>query len=288
MKQFELSVGVRKGLYKNDAAVAKRYSTVQGFGLIELMISMVIASFLVLGLAVMAGNMQGTYATQTQYSAVHDKERFASALFSNVLQSAGDFTTTITQPTGILTAVTDVLPATIGNGSGAAYLPGQFMWGTAGASATLPDSLNVRYYSASSADKNGVTCLGVPYDTGYYESVLSISGGNLVCQVGVGGAAPASAPVGATAGSSVVLIDGVSNMKILYGVSLDGNNFAYYSASQMTATQWATGGGPAYYSPLKSVMITLTFALSAADLKFNPNATPTQFTQIYQVMYGAL
>jgi prepilin-type N-terminal cleavage/methylation domain-containing protein len=266
--------------------MAKQPHAERGFGLIELMISMVIASFLVLGLAVMAGNMQGSYTIQSNYSAIHDKERFASALFSAVIQSAGNYTSVITQPSGALTDVTAVLPAYAGSGSGAPFSAGQFLWGT---TANSSDSINVRYYSgtnvAGNPDPDGTTCLGSSSTTGVYESVLSVDtvNNNLICQVGLNGAAPASAPTGATAGSSVILIDGVTSMQITYGVLEAPNQFAYVSTPNMTLNPalWKLSGPNTFYaSQLKSVTVTLTFS------KVNNDAAQT-FTETFPVMYGA-
>ena len=284
------------------AELPDRHRTKRGFGLIELMIAMLIASFLVLGLAVMAQNMQGSFATQTAYSAVHDKERFASALFASVLQSAGYFTITVQQPSGTVTSISAALgPVPTGSGSGGSYAAGQYITGTGASGSTAsstpaspfgvgPDQLNVRFQdgttTAGTTDTAGATCLGVnPTATvAIYESVLSVdtTKNNLVCQVGMNNAAPAAAFTGATAGSSLVLIDGVCNMQIAYGVVTSGSITApgtleYFRAADMTSGLWTS---------VSSVKIQLTFAQNTNIASPCAGATTT-FTQTYQVMYDA-
>ncbi|MDR3481183.1 MAG: PilW family protein [Burkholderiaceae bacterium] len=277
-----------------------RHRAEGGFGLIELMIAMLIAMFLVLGLAVMAQNMQVSFTTQAQYSVVHDKERFASALFANVLQSAGYFTITILQPSGTLTAIGTVLPAVpTPNGSGGTYATGQYIYGTTAATGATavtvpaspfgagPDQLNVRFEdgttSAGAIDTAGATCLGAvsPTAVTIYESVLSIDAvkHNLLCQVGINGAAP----TGLGAASSTVLIDGVCNMQVAYGVATQGginlpSDLEYYRAADMSSGQWAN---------VSSVKIQLTLAQNTNIAAPCAVGQTTSFTETYQVMYDA-
>ncbi|MBV8666848.1 MAG: PilW family protein [Burkholderiaceae bacterium] len=238
---------------------AQAVSAQGGFGLIELMISLAVASFLVLGLVVMAGNTQRTYSTQTDLAGVGDKERFAMEVFGNAIETAGYFT--IAAP---ITAVPSVNNALVASATGGAtYVAGQSMAGTSGP----PDTFNVRFQSAndpnSPSNCQGGTVAATATHT--YESVFSIVNGNLVCAVGIDNGAP---------GAAVVLIDGVSNMSILYGVDTLGDVAStneYVPASTVNANNW--------WGKVRVVKITLTFASTA-------NLPPVSFTQSIQVMHG--
>jgi prepilin-type N-terminal cleavage/methylation domain-containing protein len=287
MKSLDLKVGALLASRSRSGMTSPKGQAVErGFGLIELMVSMVIASFLVLGLAVMASNMQGTYTAQTAYSATSDNERFASALFGSVIQSAGYYTVGAPQgPTGTIDKFTDYLTPVIGSSPGASYASGQFISGTGAAGGGGPDVLNVRFYGASTDISSPYDCLGdkpnIYGSSGTYESVLSINTANntLICQVGLNGGSPAGALSGASANSSVVLLDNVTNMAIFYGVQSGsaGSPIQYFSALNMTGKLWTS---------VKSIKVTLTFIV-------NPTAPASQqqtqsFTETYQVMYGAI
>lgn len=279
MRKFD----VRSQQYPTQVAFSTLPSE-HGFGLIELMVSMAIASFLVLGLVTMAGNFQTTYTAQTNLAAIHDKERFASAIFGAVLQGVGYYSTSYNSTAETISSNTSVLTqVSPGAAPGAAYQSGQFLAGSATAGGGGPDVLNVRYYfnatdpSLTAATWVPPNCLGSnpnPLVTGVFESVLSISNGNLICQIGLNGAAPTNAAVGGTANSSVILIDGVTNLQLFYNVQ-NGANLQYFRAADMTAALWTS---------VKAVKVQLQFTDPPGTL---PTPQTYTFTQTYQVMYGA-
>jgi len=246
----------------------------RGFGLIELMISLTIGLVLVLGVTVMASNMQLTYSLQSQFAGINDKERFAAALLGNATQTAGYFSPSLPTPPALITSIptiTGMLVAEPGAGAAATYVAGQAVAGSTGASSTVPDTLNVRFQIAAgdinNTNNNIVNCQGGSVAaTAIVESVFSIDTikGNLVCQVGLNGATP---------GTAMVLIDGVSNMKILYGVDVNGSGSAteYFPASSMTSALW---------SSVHSVNVTLTFAPTK---QMN---SPQTYSQTFLVMYA--
>lgn len=249
----------------------------QGFGLIELMISMAIASFLLLGLVTMAGSMQNSYTTQSNSASIHDKERFASSLFSALLQSGGYYSVTYSSANTSVPDISTYLPIVVTNNApGAQYGLRQFVAGSGAAGGNGPDVLNVRYMDGGT-DTAGYNCLGKGTSgAGIYESVISVDTAHktLICQVGFNGAAP----TGAT-GASTVLLDGVTNMQVSYNVTHSADirsplTLQYYRSIDMTAADWGS---------VRSVQITLTFQDPVTPLVPNP---PTYtFTQTYQVMY---
>jgi hypothetical protein len=164
------------------------------------------------------------------------------------------------------------------NAPGQTYASQQYISGSGDPSGNGPDVLNVRYYD-SGTDTPGANCLGEGFSNGIYESVLSIVNNNLVCQVGQNGGTPAATPGGA-AGSYVIMIDGVTNMQLLFNY-FDGAQYQYYRAIDMISTKWPG---------VKSVTVKLTFndpvicstAVTGGTLP--PSCT---FSQTYQVMYGS-
>jgi|GEM_PF-5168711 len=266
----------------------------QGFGLIELMISLAIASFLVLGLVSMAGSMQNAYNQQSNLAVLHDKERFASTIFGNVLQVGGYQSLVGYNPLSPPSQISDsyLTQVIVASPPGQTYAAQQYIAGSGAASGNGPDVLNVRYYAGAGDNyvnqDGGPNCLGITPTSGagIYESVLSIapdpSGNgtkNLVCQVGFNGGTPAATP-GGTPGTSVILLDGVSNMQLLfnyYNPSSTLGTYQYYRAIDMPAGDWAG---------VKSVTVKLTFQDSVICV----GATPPpicNFSQTYQVMYGS-
>jgi prepilin-type N-terminal cleavage/methylation domain-containing protein len=273
------AAGATQGTWRGmPAQMDLRFDAEQGFGLIELMISLAIASFLVLGLVVMVSNTQGTFTTQTGLAALNDKERFAADLFGNVIESAGYFT--YVTPQGVVPDMVDgqgTWPAA--PSAGVAYIAAQVVNGKSGLTGTTEtDTLSVRFTAVASASMTGAAgssmenCLGVGGTGLVYESVLSIQSGNLVCQVGNGLTSP---------GAAVVLIDGVNGMTILYGVDTAHNNGITSGTGSATEYIPASAMNTYNWTAIRSVKITLLFATPT-----NMLAAPTAYSQIFQVMYG--
>jgi type IV pilus assembly protein PilW len=279
-----------------------RHRRVLGFSLIELMISMAIALLLILGLVTLVGNMQRTYATQTDTVGVSDKERFAGALFGYAIETSGYYTVPSPVTFQLPNPIVTWLPASTPIGSSptlsATYVAGQVVAGTTG-TGTAPDTLSVRFQSNSGDAANNSNCLGgiVPAATAsatyaaVYESVFSINTttNQLQCTVYTTltttntTVTPNTSTTATSAGATTTLIDGVSNMKVLYGVDVSGSSTTgsvtqYYSASTMPSANWIN---------VRSIQIVLTFA-STNNLSTSANsaAAAQTYTQTYQVMYA--
>ncbi len=82
--------------YGNGAQIAaQRHCTFRhqhGFALVEMMIAMAIAIFLLLGLGAILYSTHETYSAQTGLSQLQDNERVAMSIVANTIQSAGYFT----------------------------------------------------------------------------------------------------------------------------------------------------------------------------------------------------
>ncbi len=213
-----------------------------GFTLIEIMVAMAVASFLLIGLFSIVQTTLTVSNSQTQLANLQDNERLAMTRIGDVIQQSGYFTG---QLSNTIVAALPAATPTI-NSSTLSFVAGQAIVGTH--ATTVPqDSITVRYY-AGSAD-NLVNCDGSsPVATGLYYNTFFISGGNLNCilTTTIGGTT--------TVGAAVTLVSGVYDMVIQYGVdtstahstntTLTYTSYTnpvdtYFSASSMPVADWA-------------------------------------------------
>lgn len=198
-----------------------------GTSLIEILIAMVIALFVMAGVVVMFVNMQKTFTSQDQLAQLQDNERLALTVLTNVVQQAGYF------PNPASNTAASALPA---SGVLAAGQPISGTSGTSGANDTL-----ITQFATASGDGN-MSCLGQTNTSGgqlVYINTLSINASNeLVCSVN---------------GVTAALVSGVSGFKVLYGVDTNNNG---YDDSYLTASQVTAGG---YWSSVHTAQVTLTF-----------------------------
>jgi len=241
-----------KSAFPGRAADSER-----GFTLVELMVTVAIALFLVGGLMTLVGNVRATYTNQQALALLQDEQRFAMTVITDVIQAAGYY------PNPVANTETSALPA---SGSFAA---GQAIYGTYNA-ATPGDTISVRYMTA--LNDGVIVCNGSSNTTfnptHAYTNVFSIvvgaPGSQLMCTL------DAAAPV--------ALVNGVTNLRIYYGVKRnfafnDYNVDTYLLASQMLAADW---------SNISSVRVQLTFTNPLAGQPGQP-ATIT-FDRVIQVM----
>ncbi len=222
-----------------------------GFALVELMIAMAIALFLLLGLAGIFYSTRQTYSAQTGLSQLQDNERVAMSIVANTIQSAGYFPNPKTQTAAnVFTAVPP-------------YPASATIYGT-----TTP-TVSVRFQTASG---DGVMdCLGDQNSSGatvMYDNLFQIKNNALQCTLD-----PTSPkPITQT------LVDNISNFQVKYGVDQTGAG---------SVTQYVTAGLVTSWSNVKSVMITWTFTDPSANQPgVSTSTTPTpleQFTQVIQL-----
>ena len=217
----------------------------RGIGLVEIMVSMVIALFLLLGIGTIFITTRSTYGDQQGLSNLQDNERLAMFMLTNVIQIGGYFPDPVTSTAALSLPVT------------APYIvAGQAVSGTEGGAA--PDTVRVRFMTAS-GDGIG-SCNGGANTSGanvLVDNVFDISGNTLRCAVN--GANPQP------------LVTGVSDMQVLYGVDTTGSG---------SATQYFTAALVPNWNNVKSVRITLTFQNPLAGQAANPFT----FTKIVPVM----
>jgi type IV pilus assembly protein PilW len=220
-----------------------RIGTVQrGFTLIEILIAMLIGLFLLGALLTIVQTNRAVFGNQSQLALLHDSERMAMAMMTDVIQSAGYFPDPTTNTSALLTPVTGP----------PVFASGQPIAGTY-AVADPGDTLSVRYATAGGdgilncSGQSNTNAVGTP--PVLYINTFQILNGQLVCTMNgvqynlVSGATNFSQPLG------------VTHMSVLYGVKTNvataGNNVdTYLNASLMTPANWGS---------VISVLVTLTF-----------------------------
>ena len=196
--------------------------------MLEIMIAMSIGLFLVGALLTIVQTNKAVFINQSQLAQLQDSERMAMTLMADVIQRAGYFPDpTVNTAGGTLIA-------------SAPFANGQTITGAAG------DSVSVRYMTAGG---DGIlNCSGLSNPVGganilyvnQFAVVAGVPSGQLVCTMN---------------GTPYTLVNGVTNLSVLYGVKTNlaaaGNNVdTYLRASQMTPTNW---------NNVITVMVTLTF-----------------------------
>jgi len=208
----------------------------RGFTLVELMVTISIALFLLGGLITILQTVRRTYASQQAQVQLQDQQRFAVTLLTDVIQSGGYYD----NPTGdtILSALAPVAP---NFGSGQAY------FGTQGGA--LPAAGDTIYVRFRTAQNDGIiNCTGsqntafAPNHVYTNEFFVNAGTGQLMCSLDGAAAVP--------------LVSGVVNLQIYYGVkravpASDYNVDTYEQANAMQASDW---------DQISAVRIRVTFA----------------------------
>src|SRR5437763_16104349 len=113
-----------------------------GFTLVELMVTVAIALFLIGGLLTVLQNVRGAYNNQQQLTQLQDQQRFALTILADVIQAGGYFPDPVAwQPANSLPAANAPAPCA------AAFVAGQAFSGCHTA-ATAPDTIEVRFPTA--------------------------------------------------------------------------------------------------------------------------------------------
>jgi type IV pilus assembly protein PilW len=236
----------------------------RGFTLVELMVTISIALFLLGGLVTILQTVRRTYASQQAQVQLQDQQRFAVTLLTDVIQSGGYFD----NPTG--DTILSALPAVAPN-----FGSGQAFFGTQGA--VLPaagDTIYVRFRTASG--DGIINCSGSSNASGVdqvYTNLFSVNPatGQLMCSLNGAAAVP--------------LVSGVVNLQIYYGVkravpASDYNVDTYEQANAMQASDW---------DQISSVRVVVTFANPLWGTPNQPVTIPQYITfeRVIQVMSRA-
>jgi type IV pilus assembly protein PilW len=254
--------------YLSQKVPATRRPVQSGFTLIEIMISLVIALFLIGGLVTILTHNRATYAMQQQLAQLQDGERLAMTMITNVVETAGYF------PNPLLNSAAASMPASARFATAGTPV----IIGTAGVT-PQGDSVTVRY--APALNDNTYNCQGgrntttAPSDS--WENTFSVQ----VNAAGVSQLVCTFWSASTNANVTVPLVSGVTRLALGYGVQTAGGGTGtctdtYKTAAQMAAADWAN---------VCSVAVTLTFT--------NPTNTaggtqPTvTFTRVIALMLTA-
>jgi type IV pilus assembly protein PilW len=252
----------------NVSAAGRHARRLGGYSLVELLVAMLIALFLLAGLLTIVQSMRNTFSAQSSLAQLEDNERLAMIMMTNVIQTAGYF------PNPMVNTIDTALPAATWpdpDGTGTFQL-GQPIAGDSGSSEPTgspgdTDTISVRFQTAS-GDTN-LNCIGGTNTSGAnltYTNTFSIDGdGNLDCTVSINGAQQAP----------VQLAAGVQNLQIWYGVRTnpavsDNNVDTYLTAAQMNAN-------PGDWPNVTAVKIRLTFTNPLAAS--NPSQPTTNYIE---------
>lgn len=236
----------------------------RGFTLVELMVTVAIALFLLGGLVTVLENTRTTYGNQQALAQFQDQQRFAMAVLTSVIEAGGYYPNPVGE-----TQISAL-------GAAAPFASGQAFNGTGSAGAAPGDSISVRFRTVSGdgiincSGGANTDAAGIEHT---YTNTFSIVGGQLACALGVDGAA---------AGAPIPLVSGVTNLRVYYGVKrltplADYNVDTYVSAANMFV------GGPnvSDWNQVSSVRVILTFTNPI------PGGAPLDFERVIEVMARA-
>jgi type IV pilus assembly protein PilW len=202
----------------------------RGFTLIEILIALLIGLFLLGALLTIVQANRTVFGNQNKLAQLQDGERMAITVMADVIQSAGYFP----DPTNFTldTTMTGIAPFGVGesvNGIYSAAAPG--------------DQISVRYMTAGG---DGIlNCSGQSNPTGgpntLYVNTFQVLNGQLVCTMN---------------GTQYNLVNGVTNLSILYGVKANAGAVANNVDTYMNATQVTAA---ALWGSVISTLVQLTF-----------------------------
>jgi type IV pilus assembly protein PilW len=240
----------------------------RGFTLVELMIAMLIALFLIGGLLTLVQAMKATSLNQSGLSQLQESERMAMTLMTDVIQSTGYF------PSPTLNTAASSFPVLA-----PFTFTGQAIYGTGNFTDAAPgNTITVRYLTngtASPTPDNVINCLG--NTSGVAATFVNTFSVNLATQT-----LQCTLIVNGTALAAVPLITGVNSLNIYYGVQ---TNTATNTNSVDTYLDAATVTASNYWGSVKSVKITLSLVNPLFGQQGQAGVGPfINFTRIVDVM----
>ena len=239
----------------------------RGFTLVELMVTVAIALFLLAGLVTILQNVRATYANQQSLAQLQDQQRFAMTVLTDVIQAGGYFP----DPLGMTAG--SALPAA------GVYQVGQAFTGIQGAG--VPDSIGVRYRTANGDGVilcDGSSNTAVPPGSQLYTNLFTI--------VPPAGAVPGQLQCTLNGNPALTLVTGVQGLTIYYGVKRNPAVVDYNVDTYLTANQMLLAGPNGNdWLNISSVRIVLTFTNPLAGQPGQPGTIV--FERVIEVMARA-
>ena len=222
-----------------------------GFTLVELMVTVAIAMFLLAGLVTIVENIRISYLSQEQLVQLQDEQRFAITVLTDAVQAAGYFSNATAD-------TTSAFPTDGANGFGAGWVfAGSHAVGVA--DAVAQDTLTMRFQSGPLPDGSPsygpVLCNGT--DTSnqaqqIWNVTFSLNPATNELQCAVNG------------GNPVVLLGGVQGLAVYYGVKRNGG--ADFNVD--TYETWDVMNAAGDWLTVSAVRVVITF--------INPVKGPSQ------------
>jgi len=237
-----------------------------GYTLLELMIAILIALFLLAGLLTLVMGTRKTSTTQSQLAQLQDNERIAMTLMTNVIQQAGYFPNPMTLTSTSLASE----PSAAG-----AFAVGQPLAGTY--SAVAPgDTIAARYIAPANDAATYdviVNCAGTSNSTGntlLFTNLFQVATVNgvpyLQCVLSQAGAV--QTPI-------INLVAGVKSLSVMYGISAaagDNNVVTYETAA-------AANLNPTDWQHVTAVKLRITFLVPQYGQTGGQYSTNTQYLE---------
>ena len=184
-----------------------------GFSLVEMMVALAIALFLIAGMALILQNTKSTYVAETGLTQLEDNERLAMTMIADVIQTAGYF------PDPAHNSPTTALPASpdFPNPENAGDTDTNLAAGTN----TQGDTISVRY--AAGPTDSVMNCLGQTNTAAVapqlsWENTFAVdAAGELTCQVW--DSKSNTTTVAAPLVTGLATGAGIKSISLLYGVN---------------------------------------------------------------------
>lgn len=240
-------------------------ASARGFSLVELLIALTIALFLIGGLVSLLQGTKRTSSNQMALSQLQNNERIALAMMTDVIQQAGYYPDTLTSTLQNAFPVAPSLPAAP---APAFTQAGQFIAGQTAATAN-GDSITVRYQTDSTGTV--YNCLGQSHDAASLPHAYTFSVNSsrqLVCSV--------------DGNPPVPLVSNVQHLQILYGT--DALTSSPYSGSATNAYVPANEMTPVNWTNVYSVKVVITFSNPLSGQPGQASAPAITSTRVVDVM----
>lgn len=194
-----------------------------GFTLVEMMVAITIGLVVVFGMTATFVSLKNTFKSQDQLGQLQDNERVALTFLTTAVNNAGYYP----DPKNTSPLTGGTAPTTTPASPGGAMPNGAYIFGTA-AAGTNSESLQTSFATLST--DNLISCLGTTYSsagTGVVRNIYYVdkTNKNLMCRVLVNNATTDGM---ANGGTPQVVVSGVSNMSVSYGLASGGSQVSNY------------------------------------------------------------
>ena len=229
----------------------------RGFTLVELMVSITVALFLLGGMLATVQSTSRTYTNQNLLSQFQDNQRLGMMLMAGVIESTGYYPNVQANVTqvGVLFPADALFPAA-----------SQFIIGAPNAAGGPGDQVTVRY--AAGTNDNVYNCIGQQNAgaTTRWEMTFRVINNQLVCNLN-----GTDYPIITSNTSAGVTTLGVTNMTVSYGMKASAADTGSCTDTYLTTAQMVANGN---WGLVCSVSVTLTFVnpMTTAQTPLNPIA----------------